>query len=192
MDNQPRPLDTFEQQLQAVALPPLAIDRDRLMFESGWQAALAQQRRAERGAWLHGPWLWQATSAVGLATSLVLALLLVRQPGEPVQVAQQPLASEASQEVATGTAPAVESVARPSSPEASDEPATSTTPSRWLVWNWMAAPLDPQLARPDTPSLIGWRSQLASSASPGQLANTPASETQPTTARDLLAEMLGS
>lgn len=88
-DNQDRlsPADQkIESQLASFTPAAPAIDRDRLMFAAGWQAAMASlERTPQRGVGRYG---WPAATALATAASVMLAVMLVREPPQLGSVAQ--------------------------------------------------------------------------------------------------------
>lgn len=113
-----------ESLLQSLVPAAPAIDRDRLMFEAGWQAALASLERAPRtSAHRYG---WPAATALATAASVMLAVMLVREPQQVESVAQ----TAQREEIET-----VEVDPAPPTPdaEALDEPRLVRSPSP-LPW----------------------------------------------------------
>jgi hypothetical protein len=126
-DNQDRlsPADQkIESQLASFAVAAPVIDRDRLMFEAGWQAAMASlERTPQRGLGRYG---WPAATALATAASVMLAVMLVREPQQVESVAQTAQREEVETVEVDPSPPAHEA-------EAPDEPRLVRSPSP-LPW----------------------------------------------------------
>lgn len=114
----------MESQLASFLPAAPAIDRDRLMFEAGWQAAVATLSPApQRGLAHYG---WPAATALATAASVMLAVMLVRQPPQGEFVAQTPQSEQSDETEVTPSLPASE-------PERIDEASFVATPAP-LPW----------------------------------------------------------
>ena len=107
----PEELKSFEAELSTLAPVASRIDRDRLMYRLGAQAALSdldriRTRDAAIGwhGWLQRPRVWQAAALVLACTSLALGSLLIGSPRYIDRVVYLPRPDAPSQSTnATGT-----------------------------------------------------------------------------------------
>lgn len=110
-----------------------AVDRDRLMFEAGWQAALASLENLPARQSKLSRYAWPAATALATAASVMLAVMLVRQPEQVENVAQMAPREEV-QEVTVDPAPPTPE------PEAIDEARLVASPPA-LPWPFRSVSL---------------------------------------------------
>ncbi len=181
-DDQDR-LSALDQQVEArlqnfVPSAP-AIDRDRLMFDAGWQAALVSLEAApRRGAVRFG---WPAATALATAASVMLAVMLVRQSTPVESVATAHREEVAPEQIATAsTVPTVDA-----NDEATELPPT-TSPQ--LPWPYRLPVGGDNYLAVRSAVLSGGVNMLRSTGYSTTSGETP--EREPATMRNLLNEYL--
>ncbi len=173
-------LKSLEAALASLACRPASVDRDRMMFEAGWQAA-------ERGRSVRR-WAWPAVAAVTTAAAASLLCVLLIRPPDAERVVYVPVRSPlaAPDDGRRPVAPPPTAADSPDAKLATNSPAPLEVPS-------VRAPSAPNdLRRPG--SYVPLRNQLLSIESWAPPAGNPAeigATGAPESYMDLRRELLG-
>ena len=109
-------LKKLEAALGRLAIPPVSLDRDELMYRSGWEAALANSRDSFQfsllGEQAGRQWLLPAISVLSSAAAILFGIMLLNQTSNPggVELA-----------VASNVAPSGMVIAEPESTEQAED-----------------------------------------------------------------------